>query len=704
MTTDEINCKLRLDDDEESATLFGTATADYRLALVKRRQDFIDLIDGAVRVDAVTYAETPSLMVDMLENHVETLDVLIGNAEDYKNNKVNSTDVARSLVELRQQDRLKIRLINQKKVHAKMYRILMPDGTVKLVHGSANMSENSWGNHANQIAVFQTDSGSQIDENFTAVLESFRDRYAHTELLADLVESVERADDEDEKEDEIEYWVGGADLEESDRQQIASKTVSELNEVASKNTADGDAEPVSADGGAVERPSVNLTDDVPDHTMTISTDDLDGSLDVETSLRKRGATRQDGRVVAPLTTLANEMKDRAGMPLMSVSPDDNVVNIYTDEKIMSTARGRPTPEALDRCLAVIEQFIETARFGNVPNETVREGVKAQMYEAFIYGFWAPFASEYASALAKPSRTMTNILQHLYIRGASDAGKDKLLEYILRLISHGHVTSGEDADAVGVRDVRAVREYDTCFPYALIDAEKDTIKNWSVLRNYWEDYTQNTTDRPCLIFTTNDKLPKEEFRNRLKMLHLDITYPSSPRDEGFDEAQEALSNVFELHNPIFDYIAYEMTTQQPWNNDGPIQTVGDVRNILDDFYERADRERPSYFPADNPAEQTHNRGKQRWDRHIRHGQVNFELQQDSLIADFELEKWDVMDLEKMLPKHIRSSQGSTVVTISSERQFADWIGHSINELLNDSVVEDIDNSYDDDDSGLLSKFF
>jgi hypothetical protein len=706
MPTDEINCKVQLNDDDGSTNLFSTAQADYRLALVKRRQDFIDLIDGATHIDAVTYAETPSLMIDMLENHVETLDVLIGNAEDYQSNKVNSVDVARRLVELKQEERLTVRLINRKRVHAKMYRILMPDETVKLVHGSANMSENSWGNHANQIAVFETDSGSQIDEKFTAVLESFRDRYGHDELLADLVESVKNADNEDEKEKEIEYWVGGADVEQSDRQEIASKTVSKLNKVASENVTESADGTVSADGGTVERPSVNLAEETPDENMTLSTEQLDGTLDVEKSLRKRGATKQDGRVVTPLTSIANEMRDRAGMPLMSVSADDNVVNIYTDEKVMSTARAKPTPDALDRCLSVLEQFIETARFGNVPNEDTREAVKAQMYEAMIYGFWAPFASEYAGALARPSRTMTNILQHLYIHGASDAGKDKLIEYILRLISQGYVTSGEDADNVGVRDVRAVREYDSCFPYVLIDAEKETIKGWSVLRNYWEDYTLNTTDRPCLIFTTNDGLPSEEFRNRLKMLHMDITYPSSPRDENFDEAQEELSRVLELHNPIFDYVSYEMTRREPWNDDGPTRTVGDVRSILNEFYERANRTKPSYFPADKPAEETHSTGKRKWDRYIRYGQVDFELQQGALTADFDLEWFDVSNLEKMLPKRVRSSCGSTVVTISSEQEFADWIGYEISELIDGSVAESVETPGVDDnnDEGLLSKFF
>jgi hypothetical protein len=93
-------------------------------------------------------------------------------------------------------------------------------------------------------------------------------------------------------------------------------------------------------------------------------------------------------------------------------------------------------------------------------------------------------------LSSPSRTLDNVLQHLYIEGKSDAGKDKLAEYILRLVSDNTVISGVDADDVGVKEVRGVREWDTCFPYAIIDAEKEKIQRWSPIRNYWGDYSEH----------------------------------------------------------------------------------------------------------------------------------------------------------------------------------------------------------------------
>jgi hypothetical protein len=137
----EITANVSFDTYADMPEFDGSGQAGYRLAMVKSREDFLDLFGGARHVDAITYAETPKLMVRMLTEYgVDTLDVLVGNYHDYAD-RVDDVSTARSLVRLRQDDRLTVRLKNQKIVHSKMYRIVMPDDTVKLVHGSANLSK-----------------------------------------------------------------------------------------------------------------------------------------------------------------------------------------------------------------------------------------------------------------------------------------------------------------------------------------------------------------------------------------------------------------------------------------------------------------------------------------------------------------------------------------------------------------------------------
>lgn len=756
---DELTANISFDRFADMPEFYGSGAAEYRLAMVKERDDFLDLFEGARHVDAVTYAETPELMVRMLtEYDIDSLDVLIGNAEDYAD-QLSEVSTARSLVKLRQDDRLTVRLKNRKTVHSKIYRIVMPGDTVKLVQGSANLSRNSWEYHTNQISVFTTEAGTQLDEEFERFIDEYREGYSDQTLLEGLVEALEEADSPEERENRIEYWVGAGDLDVSDTAALNQDAVEDLKSVANRVTTVVDdpeeadetvafvEEPENADRNVVEAddstngedsdetdgndasPDVGLVESdhetgltdtldrprvrAPDEKIRMGTSkvDKDTADEFESSLRDRGATVEDHSITAPLSAYNNQVKESTAIPTMSVLPEAEQVVIGEDDEMILVATDEPTPEVLNHCLDTIEAYIETVRdHGHTQSETA---VMAQIYEAFLYGFWAPFANQYAEALSSPSRTLDNVLQHLYIEGKSDAGKDKLTEYILRLISDNTVISGVDADDVGVKEVRGVREWGTSFPYAIIDAEKEKIQRWSPIRNYWGDWTPTSIDQPCLIFTTNDALPKSEFRNRMKILSMDVSFPSNPEDPGFREAQEDLTAVLERQNPIFSYVARRMLTERPWTDGNG--TIEDVRRIVREFYDEAGRERPEYFPADEPAEKTYDTGRLKWQRDIQGGRVTFESEPHAINADFDREEYEVYDYEKRLPKRFMSEKSSTSVYIGAPEEFAEWIGYSVDELLNgvaEASAEDIESpapeeeSNDDSDEsrGFLSRLF
>jgi len=722
---DELTANISFDKFADMPEFYGSGAAGYRLAMVKDRDAFLDLFEGARHVDAVTYAETPELMVKMMTDYdIGSLDVLIGNSEDYAD-QVSEVSTAQSLVQLRQDGRLTIRLKNRKTVHSKIYRIVMPGDTVKLVHGSANLSRNSWEYHTNQISVFTTKVGTELDEEFETFIDEYREGYSDQTLLEGLIEALEEADSPEERENRIEYWVGTGDLDVSDTAALNQDAVEDLKDVADRVTAVVDdpeeadetvafvEDPENADGNVVE-PSDSTGEDDPDESadsdespdvglvesdhetgltetldrprvrapdekirMGTSKVDKDTADEFGTSLRDRGATVEDHSITAPLSAYTNQVKESTAIPTMSVVPKAEQVVIGEDDEMILVATDEPTPEVLNHCLETIEDYIETVEnHGHTQSETA---VMAQMYEAFLYGFWAPFANQYAEAMSSPSRTLDNVLQHLYIEGKSDAGKDKLTEYILRLVSDNTVVSGVDADEVGVKEVRGIRKWDTCFPYAIIDAEKEKIQRWSPIRNYWGDWTPTSVDQPCLIFTTNDALPKSEFRNRMKILSMDVSFPSNPEDPGFREAQEDLAEVLERQNPIFSYVARRMLTEQPWTDGNG--TIEDVRRIFREFYEEADRNEPEYFPAEEPAEKTYDTGRIKWQRDIQGGRVTFESEPDAITAEFDREEYEVYDYEKRLPKRFMSEKSSTSVYIGAPEEFAEWIGYSVDELLN-----------------------
>lgn len=752
---DELTANISFDRFADMPEFYGSGEAEYRLAMVKSRDDFLELFEGAAHVDAVTYAETPELMVQMLTEYgIGSLDVLIGNADDYAD-QVNEVATARSLVQLREDDRLVVRLKNRKTVHSKIYRIVMPDNTVKLVQGSANLSRNSWEYHTNQISVMTAELGTELDEAFEQFIDQYRDGYSSQTLLEGLVEALEDADSPEERENRIEYWVGAGDLDVSDTAALNQDAVEDLKAVADQVTAvvnDPDEaeetvafveDPDTADRTVVEpeeteseesdepadeetEPDVGLVESehetgltdtldrprvrTPDERIRMGTSkvDKDTADEFGASLRDRGATIEDHSITAPLSAYNTQVKESTAIPTMTVLPDAEQVVIGEQDEMILVATEEPTPAVLDHCLETIEDYIETVEnHGHTQSETA---VMAQMYEAFLYGFWAPFANQYAEALSSPSRTLDNVLQHLYIEGKSDAGKDKLTEYILRLVSDNTVISGVDADDVGVKEIRGIREWNTSFPYAIIDAEKEKIQRWSPIRNYWGDWTPTSVDQPCLIFTTNDALPKSEFRNRMKILSMDVSFPSNPEDPGFREAQDDLAEVLERRNPIFSYVARRMLTEKPWTDGNG--TIEDVRRIVREFYEEAGRKQPEYFPADEPAEKTYDTGRLKWQRDIQGGRVRFESEPDAITADFDREEYEVYDYEKRLPKRFMSEKSSTSVYIGAPDEFAEWIGYSVEELLGDpaengaepqsAVGSESDDSTGEDPGGFFSR--
>ena len=134
----------------------------------------------------------------------------------------------------------------------------------------------------------------------------------------------------------------------------------------------------------------------------------------------------------------------------------------------------------------------------------------------------------------------------------------------------------------------------------------------------------------------------------------------------------------------------MLKRQPWKKGSG--TVEDVRNIFCEFYEEADRQKPDYFPAEQPAKKKHDTGRIKWQRDIQGGRVTFESEPDGINADFERGDWEVYDFEKRLPKRFMSDKSGTSVYIGAPQEFAEWVGYSVEELLNSP--DQTNETYDD----------
>ncbi|WP_435180452.1 phospholipase D family protein [Halorussus sp. AFM4] len=677
---------------------FGNS-AKMEWVTVKSWDSFTDFFENAVHIDAVTYCESPELLLDLFEQDnakLETMDVLVGNREEYQSS-VDDATVARQLERYYREDKLIVRLKNRKVVHSKLYRIVKEDDEVTLISGSANLSYNSWKNQTNSVVVFQTEVGSQLDQQFQQWIDDHREQYADTVFMEDLAEELEQLDDEEEKERRIELWIDNRDTQLSERGEIHSNVGEELQELGeevdqvvsvSDDPDEADevvtiqhdkVEPVEGEengDGETENgessPAGVTAAKTPEYTITLPTQGFedDGYLDqVKNDLKRRGADVGADAITTPVEGYTNYLQTRYDVPKMWIDEENQRVHLqHGEHHRILTADHEPSPEILDAALENIENYVETIdRWGETNNP---RAVKAHMYEGILYGLWAPFVNLYARQFYG-NVTLDNALQYLYIFGESDAGKDKFSEFVLRLISDDLVRGGADADDVGKNQIRALRSLDTVFPYVVSDISKQKIERIDTLRNFWQDswHPSNDIAYPTVIFTSNDSRPNDWFRNRAKMLHFDVAFPSNPEDEGFYKAQEDLNEILDARNPIFSYVSKRILENEMYLDAGG--TVDDVRQIFLDFYDRVNREPPSYFPEE-PANRQYNIGKRKWRQACERGDVEFERREDHLIADFDLEPHELYSYRKTLPTKMRPEKSGRNIVVKNPDDFEEWL--------------------------------
>ena len=699
---------------------FGNS-AEMTWETVKSWDSFTDFFEDAVHIDAVTYCESPELLLDLFEQQeaqLETMDVLVGNRDEYRSS-VNDITVARQLERYYREEKLIVRLKNRKVVHSKLYRIVKDDGRVTLLAGSANLSYNSWKNQTNSVVVFQTEEGSQLDQRFVDWIDDHRDSYADEVFIEGLAGQLDELDDEEERERRIELWIDNRDAQLSEQGEIHSTAGEELDKLGEEvdrvvsvtddpeeadetvtiqpetvevENADEEGE-ATADGGVTAART-------PEYSITLSTQnyDNDGYVnDLERDLKRRGADVGSDTITTSVEGYTNYLETRYDVPKMWIDEKAGRVHLqHGEHHRILTADHDPDPEVLDGALANIEAYVETVdRWGETNNT---QAVMAHMYEGILYGLWAPLVNLYAQQFYGRV-TLDNALQYLYIFGESDAGKDKFAEFVLRLLSDDLVRGSADADSVGVGQIRSLRNIDTVFPYVVSDISKQKIERIDPLRNFWKDswHPSNDISYPTIIFTSNDSRPNDWFRNRAKMLHFDVAFPSNPEDEGFYEAQDDLNEILDARNPIFAYVSRRVLTEERYLDAGG--TVDDIRQVLLEFYEAAGREVPDYFPRE-PANRRYNIGKRKWRQARQRGDVSFERRENQLIADFELEPHELYSYRKTLPTKMRPEKSGDKIIIKNPDDFVEWLDIELSQ--EDSSEED--ESIEDEANGWLSRLF
>jgi hypothetical protein len=645
-----------------------TGSNDHsHVEIFKSWRSFSDVFDGAKRMRVVTYCDSPEFILDLFEDldDLDFLEVIVGDVSDYRERLIDKPDLADRLEQLRSEGKLVIYLCENKEVHSKLYLIEYNDSVLeeadedgdedqmtlggeapvetepedtddgtpaKVIVGSPNLSRNAWSNQTNMGVVYDTKTDSELYGEFEELYRDHRDSYnSGGPFLEDLSEQLELSDDD--REEVIKLYTEGH-----------VGTQDELGEVhgrlADHIDAEVEAVDLALDGGTdtvaeqeSEEPELDTEDesiendpdleDAPQDRITLSLRGYEEStVDTLSQMTDFDATVSNDTLTTTPDAFQRYAQQVFDVPTMHLNESKNELKFHYDGTVYRVTQPPTNPERIDEALAEIEDYFATVdNYGNSNNPTA---VKAHMYEALLWFFWAPFANRQAQFYREHGINLDKALPYLYVFGESNGGKGTFCRFALSLISGNRVEAPVDADEIGKRKVRNLRSAHTSFPIVVDDITKQKVNSLDTLRNYWSGWTGETA-YPMFAFISNDKRPGEWFRNRAKILRFDVNFMTSHQGEA------EVNRLIDTENPIFQWFGYEYL-----NRDLELGTDSDalreVRAAMQDLYEHADRPLPDYFPTE-PAEQAYDTGRERWRNLIDREDVEIAKDSDTLQVTF-----------------------------------------------------------------------
>lgn len=647
-------------------------TATLELATLKRWQNFQTYFTEDVRgIRAVTYSESPEMLDRVFEAiDVDEMEVVVGDhTKDYRESLRGKEQLAARLERLQREDRLQIVLpaLNNNEVHSKLYILEHDDGTRTNIVGSPNLSEKAWESvyQKNVIVVFRTDGDQRLDAVFDEWYAEMRD-YGDV-FMEDLTERVEELPD-DEQQEEVHAWIAGRTTSKSEEAEVEQALTDRLEEAnVRKATIVGDFEDEEADL------TVSITDDEEASDVHIS-QSLQGYEDVPSEwrdeFRSLDGSIEGNELRASPGAVSRHSKEKFGAPKMWFTDDDRLVLQTPDNLQLDLMREVPNdPERVDTALAQLEEYFEAVdKFGKTDHPTA---VKAQMFEAIIWFFWAPFINRYASVYKSRGIDLDKFLPSLYIYGEPGSGKGTLSRYAFHMLSDGYVSEPEDGDNLTTTTLRSVRRVDSVFPVVFDDINPSDIDTEAYL-NFRQKHWTGDADFPALAFISNDNLPRSRIQHRAKTLYLDIQFQQTHK------TAEYASNLTERSNPLFTWFAHEFRDRDIVIREEDDDTLAEARNVFADLYELAGRERPDYFP-NRPAEEEYDLGKYLWQDAVDGDLVDFQRRNGKLVAEFDESLGvysSVREYARCLPNEARASNDGHQVIIKEEAAVEDWFPFSV----------------------------
>jgi hypothetical protein len=514
----------------------------FSTEIVRSYQSFEKFFAGARRLKAITYCESPKVLLSLFEEHgLEEMTVMVGDRSDFRSGlSEEDLELTSRLERLRREDRLRVYVKGGSKgVHSKMYLIeeVAEEGmgketsekrsrkkSVTVLVGSANLTKTGWGYQANYMSVFETRAGSglheRFEEDFWAQVEDYGEPF-----MEDLSERTQDTETEEERREVIRRWLSGKTPDKPPVEQITAEATRQMAEgemAQDEPTGQGPSDEDESGNGKVQTSADR------NRKIRLSLRDYDEG---ERSAFQKQIREHGGSVAGKEAQISPEglgtwMTQEWGVPPLWTTEGGVWLAPPGGEKKRLTKGAPADPEEIGSVLSAFEGYFESVEEGFARTRKPR-AVKAQMAEALFWFMWAPFVNRHAALFRRSGvEDFGKQLPFLYIWGESSSGKGTLAQYGLRLVSSGQVTQPLDGSELGVQSTRQLRHLSTAFPVVFDDAEVQKMKRASPLRNYWSAWEPGRRF-PALAITSNDSRPPGWLQNRTKTLQFSVYFEETP---------------------------------------------------------------------------------------------------------------------------------------------------------------------------------
>jgi hypothetical protein len=350
---------------------------------------------------------------------------------------------------------------------------------------------------------------------------------------------------------------------------------------------------------------------------------------------------------------------------MRVAVDRQELRLGLKGSVLCLSEPLPDKSTVDKGLQHLEDYVNTVDLAKSPDPGF---AKTSMFEALLYVFFSPFASEYmrrrrlAYGQADPKGP-----RFLYLYGPSQNGKTTFFRFALKLLT------GQDMEALRReeftrRKIRGAATIGTVFPLAFDDIELSG-KPWvaDVIKSYWENWWTGKLDIPQLMMTSNEPRLQDWARSRVKRIDFDVHFAST------GEEKRKLKELLEYDNLIFRWFSCLYLKHLALDEEFDDDELYIARAVMRELYGHAGRKLPEFFLS-GPVEKQYDLGKTRWaDLLYGRREVKMVREKERLLVRFpeQMQFWEIRRFEGYLPPEVKARQEGHTIIIETPRDFDNW---------------------------------